>query len=150
MIDYKNLAWVGLNSPATLDQCDLKRNHNLKMTTAQNARDLGIVAIMNDAMETASDGVDAVYVSIDIDVIDAHESTGTGSPEFHGVTTNEFFEAMDIRTKFDMLGAFDLCEVSPEWDPSGQTVRIATSGILKILAPILLETVDPDDLLNRS
>ena len=56
---------MGLNSPATLDQCDLKRNHNLKMTTAQNARDLGIVAIMNDAMETASDGVDAVYVSID-------------------------------------------------------------------------------------
>ena len=94
------------------------------MTTAQNARDLGIVAIMNDAMETASD--------------------------VHGVTTNEFFEAMDMRTKFDMLGAFDLCEVSPEWDPSGQTVRIATSGILKILAPILLETVDPDDLLNRS
>jgi arginase family enzyme len=150
MIDYKNLAWVGLNSPVTLDQFDPKRNHNLKMTTAQNSRDLGIVAIMNDAMETASDGVDAVYVSIDIDVIDAYESTGTGSPEFHGVTTNEFFEAMDMHTKFDMLGAFDLCEVSPEWDPSGQTVRIATSGILKILAPILLETVDPDDLLNRS
>ena len=150
MIDYKNLAWVGLNSPATLDQFDLKRNHNLKMTIAQNVRDRGIVAIMNDAMETASDGVDAVYVSIDIDVIDAHESTGTVSTEFHGVTTNEFFEAMDMRTKFDMLGAFDLCEVSPEWDPSGQTVRIATSGILKILAPILLETVDPDDLLNRS
>ena len=55
-----------------------------------------------------------------------------------------------MRTKFDMLGAFDLCEVSPEWDPSGQTVGIAASGILKILAPILLETVDPDDLLNRS
>jgi len=33
MFDYKNLAWVGLNSPATLDQFDLKRNHNLKMAT---------------------------------------------------------------------------------------------------------------------
>ena len=77
MFDYKNLAWVGLNSPATLDQFDLKRNHNLKMTIAQNVRDRGIVAIMNDAMETASDGVDTVYVSIDIDVIDAHESPGT-------------------------------------------------------------------------
>ena len=99
---------------------------------------------MNDAMETAADGVDAVYVSIDIDAIDAHESTGTGSPEFHGVTTNEFFEGMD------MLAMFDLCEVSPGWDPSVPTVRIATLGILKTLAPILLETVDPDDLLNRS
>ncbi len=55
-----------------------------------------------------------------------------------------------MRTKFDMLGAFDLCEVSPEWDSSGQTVRIAASGILKILAPILLETVEPNDLLNPS
>ena len=105
---------------------------------------------MNDAMETAADGVDAVYVSIDIDAIDAHESTGTGSPEFHDVTTNEFFEAMDMLAMFDMLGAFDLCEVSPGWDPSVPTVRIATLGILKTLAPILLETVDPDDLLNRS
>ena len=146
MIDYKNLAWVGLNSPVTLDQYELKRNHNLKMTTAQNVRERGIVDIMNDAMETASDGVDAVYVSIDIDVIDAHESTGTGSPEFHGVTTNEFFEAMDMLSRFDMLGAFDLCEVSPEWDPSGQTVRIATSGILKILAPRLFDSVDPSKL----
>ncbi len=148
MVDYKNLAWVGLNSPVTLDQYELKRNHNLKMTTAQNVRDKGITQIMAEAMETASDGVDAVYVSIDIDVIDAHESTGTGSPEFHGVTTNEFFEAMDMLAGFDMLGAFDLCEVSPEWDPSGQTVRIATSGMLKILAPWLIDTVNPDDLLT--
>ena len=141
----------------SLTQVGIRSVRNNKDWVDDSINDGNRVIGMREFGEMGPDSVAALvppdadcYVSIDIDVIDAHESTGTGSPEFHGVTTNEFFEAMDMRTKFDMLGAFDLCEVSPEWDPSGQTVRIATSGILKILAPTLLETVDPDDLLTRS
>ena len=59
-IDYKNLAWIGLNSPVTVDQFHLKREHNLNMMTARNVREQGIVDVMTDAMNTASDGVDAV------------------------------------------------------------------------------------------
>lgn len=144
-IDYRNLAWVGLNSPVTLDQFELKRAHNLNMMTAKNVRERGIAAVMTDAMNTAADGVDAVYVSIDIDVIDAHESTGTGSPEFNGVHTADFFEAMDMLSRFDKMAAFDLCEVSPEWDPSGQTVRIAVDGMLRLLNTRLFDTVNLGD-----
>ena len=143
-IAYKNLAWVGLNSPVTIDQFQLKREHNLNMMTARNVRERGIVDVMTDAMNTASDGVDAVYVSIDIDVIDAHQSTGTGSPEFNGVHTADFFEAMDMLSGFDKMAAFDLCEVSPEWDPSGQTERIAVDGMLRILRPRLFDEVSLD------
>ena len=142
MISYKNLAWVGVNSPVTLDQFDLKREHSLKMMTAKNVRERGIAEVMQEAMDVAADGTNAVYVSIDIDVIDAHQSTGTGSPEFQGVHTSEFFEAMDMLSQYKMLGAFDLCEVSPEWDPSGQTVRIATEGMLRVLHHWLFEPVE--------
>lgn len=142
MISYKNLAWVGINSPVTTDQFDLKRSQNLKMITAKDVHERGIGDAMKDAMDVASDGVDAVYVSIDIDVIDAHQSTGTGSPEFNGVHTSDFFEAMDMLSKFDLMGAFDLCEVSPEWDPSGQTVRIATDGMLRVLRRWLFDSVE--------
>ena len=143
-IDYKNLAWVGINSPVTLDQFDLKREHNLQMMTAKDVLERGMPEVMQQAMDVASDGTDAVYVSVDIDVIDAHQSTGTGSPEFVGVNLSQFFEAMDMLSKFDKLGAFDLCEVSPEWDPSGQTVRIAVDGLLRVLHPWLFEPVDLD------
>ncbi len=145
IISYKNLSWVGINSSLTIDQHRLKRAHSLKMLSSRNVRERGIEEIMNEAMGVAADGVDAVYVSIDIDVIDAHESPGTGAPEFHGIHTSEFFQAMEMLSNYDALGAIDLCEVAPEWDPSGQTVRIAATGMLKILDPWLFDTVEIAD-----
>ena len=141
-IDFKNLAWVGINSPVTIDQFDLKRQHGLKMITAKDVLERGMPEALKEAMDVASDGTDAVYVSVDIDVIDAHQSAGTGSPEFVGVNLSQFFEAMDMLSTFDKLGAFDLCEVSPELDTSGQTVRIAVDGLLRVLHPWLFEAVD--------
>ena len=141
IISYKNLSWVGLNSALTTDQHRLKRAHSLKMLTARSVRERGIVEVMKEAMDVAADGVDAVYVSIDIDVIDAHESPGTGAPEFGGITVPEFFEAMEILSNYKAMGAIDLCEVSPEWDSSAQTVKIAASGMLKLLHPWLFDTV---------
>ncbi len=142
IISYKNLTWVGLNSALTVDQHRLKRSQNLKMLTARDVREKGIAEIMQEAMDIAADGVDAVYLSIDIDVIDAHESHGTGAPEFGGIKTSEFLESMEMLSTYRLLGALDLCEVAPEWDTSAQTVRIAASGILKLLHPWLFDTVE--------
>ena len=145
IISYKNLAWVGLHSALSVDQYRLKRSHGLKMLTSRDVRDRGIAEIMQEAMDVAADGVDAVYVSIDIDVIDAHESPGTGAPEFGGIRTGEFLEAMEMLSRYDALGALDLCEVAPEWDPSAQTVRIAAAGMLRVLNPWLFDTIDMPD-----
>jgi len=142
IISYKNLAWVGLNSSLTIDQHRLKRTNNLKMLTSKHVRERGIAEIIREAMDVAADGVDAVYLSIDIDVIDAHESHGTGFPEFGGITTSEFLEAMQILGSFKALGAIDLCEVAPGWDSSGQTVQIASAGMLKLLHPWIFDTVE--------
>ena len=114
----------------------------MKMLTAKNVRERGIVEVMQEAMDVAADGVDAVYVSIDIDVIDAHESPGTGAPEFGGITVPEFFEAMEMLSGYKTMGAIDLSEVSPDWDSSGQTVKIAAAGLLKLLHPWLFDTVE--------
>ena len=60
MVSYKNLAWVGLNSALTTDQQDLRRKHNLLMTTSRQIYEQGVEEIMQLAMDTAADGVDAV------------------------------------------------------------------------------------------
>ena len=145
IISYKNLTWVGLNSALTIDQHRIKRAHSLKMLTAKDVRERGIAEIIQEVMDVAADGVDAVYLSIDIDVIDAHESHGTGAPEFGGIQTSEFLESMEILSRYKLLGALDLCEVAPEWDTSAQTVRIAASGILKLLHPWLFDTAEVNE-----
>lgn len=146
MVSFNNLAWVGLNGYGlNVDQYQLKRKHSLTMLTSRNIRDVGIAEVIEEAMAVASDGTDAVYVSIDIDVVDASESPGTGAPEFDGIQAKEFLQLMDILSHFEKMRAIDLCEVAPNWDPSGRTVLLASRGLTNVLRPYLFDVVEPLD-----
>ena len=141
-VAYKNLAWVGLNHVLSVDQARLKRDHNLKMMTYLDNRERGIRQVMQEAMDVASDGTDAVYVSVDIDVIDGSESPGTGGPPVDGIRAEEFLDAMDMLSAYKDMAAIDFCEVSPELDHTGRTVMLASRGIVGVLAPRLYDTVE--------
>jgi agmatinase len=142
MVSFKNLAWVGLNSGIPIDQYRLRHRHHLLMTTSKQIYEQGVEEIMKLAMETAADGVDAVYVSVDIDVVDASESPGTGAPEFKGILAREFLQLMDILSGYKSMAAIDLCEVAPNWDQTGRTVLLATRGLANVLRPWLFDTVE--------
>ena len=142
MVSYSNLAWVGLNTGLKFDQALLRRAHNLKMMTYLDNRERGIEQVMREAMEVASDGTDVVYVSVDIDVVDASEASGTGSPEFYGILASEFMQIMDMLSTYKDLAALDLCEVAPNWDHTGRTVMLATSGLVSLLGPRLFDSVE--------
>ena len=143
IISFKNMAWVGLSGTGlSLDQYRLRRDHNLRMLTSKDVRERGIKDVMRDAMEVAADGVDAVYVSVDIDIVSAVESPGTGVPEFFGIGATDFLEAMNMFADYKELGALDLCEVAPEWDPTGRTNMLAANGLLAMLRPWLYDTVE--------
>ena len=142
MVSFKNLAWVGLTTGVTLEQDRLRRAHGLKMMTYADTRERGIAQVMKEAMDVASDGTDMVYVSVDIDVIDASESPGTGAPEYRGISAPEFLQLMDILSRYQDLAALDLCEVAPNWDHSGRTVKLATRGLVTLLRPRLFDEVE--------
>jgi arginase family enzyme len=143
VISLKNMAWVGINPPMlTIDQYRLYREHNLKMLTSLHIKEMGIEEAMKQAMETAADGVDAVYVSVDIDVVDASESPGTGAPEFDGILARDFLQIMEMLGEYEALGAIDLCEVAPNWDDSGRTVILASRGLVNTLSPRLFDKVE--------
>ena len=95
-------------------------------------------------MEVVGHSVDAVYVTIDIDVVDGSESPGTGAPIFTGITAVEFLEMMEALSSYDIIKAIDICEVAPPLDPTGRTVHLAASGLLGILGPHIFETVEID------
>ena len=142
MVSYKNMAWVGLNHVLSVDQARLKRDHNLKMMTYLDNRERGIEQVMQEAMDVASDCADAVYVSVDIDVIDGSESPGTGGPPVNGIRAEEFLDAMDMLSRYKEMAAIDLCEVSPEHDHTGRTEMLASRGLIAVLRPRLYETVE--------
>ena len=142
LVSWKNMAWVGLNKGLTSDQLRLRRKHGLKMITERDIRERGIQQVMQEAMDVAADGTDAVYVSVDIDIVAGRDSPGSGVTETKGISGMDFLTAMEMLRDYDKLGALDLCEVAPNWDPGMLTVMLSTEGVMKVLEPYLFDQVE--------
>ena len=115
------MAWLGLNG-AVLDaeQYRMYTDHSLKMVTARQMLDKGIEEALKEVLEVAAASVDAVYVSVDIDVVDGSESPGTTACVYQGIRAREFLSLMTALGQYDIVKGIDLCEVAPPLDPTGQ------------------------------
>jgi agmatinase len=96
----------------------------------------GAEAVIADAIGEALDGPDAVYLSLDIDVIDPGMAPGTGTPEPGGMLTREVLRAVrQIVTAVD-LAAMDVVEVSPPYDHAETTAMAANRSILEAISSL--------------
>ena len=140
---FRNMAWLGLNgSILDAEMYRTVKTQRLKMLTARMIRARGVQAAVAEVMETVAGGVDAVYVTVDIDVVNASEARGTGAPVFGGIDAQTFLEMMEALGTYDVIRAIDLCEVAPNLDPSGTTADLAVAGLLAILERRLFDRVD--------
>jgi agmatinase len=141
---YRNMAWLGLNgSVLDAEMYRTFKRERLKMVTAKMIRERGPVAAVKEVMETVASGVDAVYLTVDIDVVNGSEARGTGAPVFAGIEARTFLEMMEVLSTYDIIRSIDLCEVAPGLDPSGTTADLAVSGLLTLLERRLFDRVDP-------
>lgn len=94
----------------------------------------GLEAVVDEAIAHAGDGVDAVYVSVDIDVVDPGTAPGTGTPEPGGITARELLDTVRrMGRELEVVGA-DVVEVAPAYDgPGGITARLANRVVLELL-----------------
>jgi arginase family enzyme len=115
------------------------------MLTARMIRERGAREMVREAMDTVAAETDAVYVSIDIDVVNGGEAPGTGASVFTGILAREFLEIMEVLAGYDVIKAVDLCEVSPPLDTPGvRTADLAVSGLLTLLERKVFERVTLD------
>lgn len=73
-----------------------------------------------------------VYISYDIDSLDPSFAPGTGTPEIAGLTTPQALELIRSLKGAKIVGC-DLVEVSPPYDPSGNTALTAANLIYEML-----------------
>ena len=73
-----------------------------------------------------------VYISFDIDGLDPSYAGGTGTPEIAGLTTPQAVEIIRGCRGLDIIGG-DLVEVSPPYDPSGNTALTAANLLFEML-----------------
>ncbi|MEM1004152.1 MAG: agmatinase [Pseudomonadota bacterium] len=77
-------------------------------------------------------GAHPVYISYDIDSLDPSFAPGTGTPEIAGLTTPQALQLIQSLGGLNVVGC-DLVEVSPPYDPSGNTALTAANLLFELL-----------------
>ncbi len=137
------MVWWGLNGThiAQPDQIELCRDKGYAAYTVRSIRERGIQETMREALEIASEGADAVYVTFDIDVTDGAFAPGTHSIVVDGLTSGEVLAALAVLPEFETVQAFDVCELIPQYDVGGgRTARYAAHAILSVIGGRVLDS----------
>ena len=78
-------------------------------------------------------GEHPTYITYDIDSLDPAYAPGTGTPEIGGLTTPQAMELIRGLRGLNIVGC-DLVEVSPPYDPSGNTALTGANLIFELLS----------------
>ena len=107
------------------------KSQGSQIFTRQDIRQKGVDEIVKKLSPLGN-----VYLSIDIDGLDPSIAPGTGSPTVDGLLYYEVINLLKGITKKSNVVGFDIVEVNPMVDLSGQTCLLATTLILEFLGMI--------------
>ncbi|MWG34569.1 formimidoylglutamase [Halomarina oriensis] len=92
---------------------------------------------LDDALDralAAMGGVDTLYVSVDLDVLDAAHAPGVSAPTPGGLSTRELFALLRRIGADDRLAGFEVVECAPPLDREELTARAGARAIAHLLA----------------
>ena len=117
--------------PETLAWMAEQRMRSFEMTEVV-AR--GLDEVLDEAFELATDGCDAVFLSVDVDVVDPGGAPGTGTPEPGGLAPRQLLDAVRrIAMELPLVG-MDMVEVAPPYDSAEVTAFLANRVVLETLS----------------
>jgi agmatinase len=109
------------------------RERGTTILTVNDIEKIGIDKTIEMALEVAWKGASAVYLSFDIDAVDAGFVPGTGWPEPGGFLPREALKIIEGVAKEGIV-AMEVVEVSPPYDTSDITALLAARSMVDVLA----------------
>ncbi|GAB1439533.1 formimidoylglutamase [Providencia sp.] len=79
------------------------------------------------------DGVDYLYVTVDLDVFSAAIAPGVSAPAPKGISTEIFDELFTVIKNSQKIAVFDIAECNPEFDIDNHTAKLAAYLIYQYL-----------------
>ena len=129
-----NLVQIGIGGwQSPREGVKVGRERQSTVITVGDVERVGVEKIAEIALETAWKDAKAVYLSFDIDVIDAGFVPGTGWPEPGGLLPREALNLVKMVSEPGLAG-IEVVECSPPYDWAEQTALMSSRVILDSLA----------------
>jgi agmatinase len=133
-LDHGNFVEYGLSGwHNSKYYVDWLRENGTEIVTTRDIRAEGVAATAERALERATDGTDAVFLSVDIDVLDAGVSPGTTAPSPGGLLTHELLEAVFQIGQHEAVRGADLMEVAPPLEANDTTSMVGAAVVTQFL-----------------
>lgn len=135
------LTHVGIRGPLYA-RADLDADTRLGfgILTSDDVADRGVGDVLEQIL--ARVGAAAVYVSVDIDVLDPAHAPGTGTPEAGGLTSRELLRLLRGLAAANVVGA-DVVEVAPAYDHAELTAVAASHVGFELVTLLARAAVRP-------
>ena len=136
-VNPKNLVQIGIGGWQVPREAVVEaRKRDTTIISMSDVEELGIDKVAEIALDIAWEGVDAVYMSFDIDCVDCGFVPGTGWPEPGGFLPREILSLVG-KVAAEGLCGLEVVEVSPPYDTSDITSLFATRVIVDVLGALV-------------
>ena len=130
----KNFVEIGINgwhnSKFYMDYC---RKMGITVIPAREVHQRGITNVVAQALDIASNGTKAIFLSFDIDGLDFAAAPGTCAPNPGGLTSYQGLEAVWQIGQHPLLRGMDIMELSPPLDVKGLTSNMGAALVMQYL-----------------
>lgn len=130
-VEAKNIVMIGqhgwTHSKYYMDEC---KELGMSIYSPIDVYRRGIDTILEEALQRASDGTEAVYFTLDVDALDAAFAPGTSAPTTAGLNPIEVIIAVNRISQEPIVRGMDVMEVSPPLDIGGNLTSLMAGTML--------------------
>lgn len=131
LLDPKRTVQIGIRGAQNSeDGWEFSIDSGMRVIFIEEFTSLGVEGAIAEARRVVGDG--RTYVSFDIDSLDPAFAPGTGTPEIGGLTPIQAQALVRGLSGLNLIGA-DVVEVSPPYDPSGNTALVGATMMYELL-----------------
>ncbi|MEN2767217.1 formimidoylglutamase [Ornithinibacillus xuwenensis] len=134
IVSGENIVQIGIR-----DFTNAKAYHDYAMEqgitiyTMEDVREQAISTIVRNEIDKLSNRVDAVYLSVDMDVLDQAFAPGCPAIGPGGMNSTTLLHAINKAAQYDIVKAMDIVEIDPTIDFRNMTSRVAAYVLLEYM-----------------
>jgi len=132
----EHLVYIAVRDTETQEDAFINK-HQIPNYTVSEIRKRGIENIVQEILEQKLSNCDLIYISFDVDSLDASISIGTGTPVAGGLSIEEATTLNQMLVKDERVCAWEMVEINPALDDKGNTMAEVAFDILKATTKVL-------------